>query len=541
MFKIFILSFALLASLDANITLQEIESKPPSRAKNFMIWQYLQQDISPKEADKAYSLVKGKSHKIFKLYAKKTDKPEIKEKIACMKERKLLSIKDEKCLELAFSPYKTLSMTKQQRKNLSKKLKSKSRKELLKIQNEPYKQASYEDYDANTVLSMFIRTTSKHRRKNLNIDLSEEFINKLSSSWRISQFVKLVVHDDNLDKLQLSLLNLKGEKLNSKTNFYLALNHLKQQNNSKALHFFNLSKKKAKKKMDVDKNHFWMYKTTKDRKYLDKLLSSKDINIYTIYAYELQNKEFKNYFSAVEVNEKKAQMDIKNPFDWSSILKDIKSASPSSEKLYELSKKYMQQEMIPVQTLILEKAYEYGMHGYVMPYNKYLKDVSKDEKALIYAIMRQESRFIPAALSRSYALGLMQIMPFVTDAISKQIENPIESYDEMFIPQNNINYALNHLEWMKKSLYHPLFMAYAYNGGMGFLRRHLEKGTFNSGKYEPFLSMELMSNSESREYGKKVLANYVMYKKVMGEEVSIVQLFDTLTNPKKTDRFRVQG
>ena len=94
---------------------------------------------------------------------------------------------------------------------------------------------------------------------------------------------------------------------------------------------------------------------------------------------------------------------------------------------------------------------------------------------------------------------------------------------------------------MKKSLYHPLFMAYAYNGGMGFFRRHLETGTFNEGLYEPYLSMELMSNRESREYGKKVLANYVMYKKIMGEEVSIVHLFDTLTQPKKTDRFREQG
>ena len=50
-----------------------------------------------------------------------------------------------------------------------------------------------------------------------------------------------------------------------------------------------------------------------------------------------------------------------------------------------------------------------------------------------------------------------------------------------------------------------------------------------------------MSNSESREYGKRVLANYVMYKKVMGADVSIVQLFDTLTQPKKTDRFRSRG
>jgi soluble lytic murein transglycosylase len=263
--------------------------------------------------------------------------------------------------------------------------------------------------------------------------------------------------------------------------------------------------------------------------------------MYTLYAHEIKNKSFNNYFCAVEVNEDKADENIQDPFEWNQILKDIKSASASQDELYELSKSYMQEDMIPVQTLILEKAYKYAMHGYVMPYDRYLRNISTDEKALVYAIMRQESRLIPAALSRSYALGLMQLMPFVADAISKQIKNPVKNYDEMFIPKNNINYALNHLKWMKKSLYHPLFMAYAYNGGMGFLRRHLEQGTFNSGKYEPFLSMEMMSNSQSREYGKKVLANYVMYKKVMGEEVSILRLFDTLTHPKKTDRFREQG
>ena len=197
--------------------------------------------------------------------------------------------------------------------------------------------------------------------------------------------------------------------------------------------------------------------------------------------------------------------------------------------------------MVPVQTLIIEKSYGFNMHGYVMPYDRYLRDVSTDKKALVYAIMRQESKLIPAALSRSYALGLMQLMPFVTDDLSKRIKNPVKNYDEMFIPKNNINYALAHLKWMQKSLYHPLFMAYAYNGGMGFFKKYLLKGNFNKGEYEPFLSMELMSNSESREYGKKVLANYVMYKNIMGENISILRLFDTLTNPKMTDRFREQG
>ncbi len=539
MIKFFLPLLCLLASLDASITLQEIDSKPQSRAKNFMIWQYLKQDISPTEADKAYSQVKGKSNKLLYIYAKKTNNKEIKQKVSCMKKKDLLSINDEKCLDLAFSPYKTLALTSAQRKRLSKKIISKSRKALLKIQSEPYSQKAYSKYEPNTILTLFVSSTAYHRRNNLNIHLSEEFINHLSSSWKISQLIKIVVHDNKLNRLQLALLNLKGERLNSKSNFYLALNHLKHLNNKEALEYFDLSLIKAKHKIDRDKNNFWMYKVSRDKKYLDRLLLSGDINIYTLYAYEIKNKSFNNYFSAVEINDEKGSKSLENPFEWSKILQEIKNTP--QDKLVELSQNYMQLEMVPVQTLIIEKAYRHNMHGYVMPYDRYLRDITTDEKALVYAIMRQESKLIPSALSRSYALGLMQLMPFVTDAISKNIDNPIKNYNEMFVPKNNINYALEHLKWMQKSLYHPLFMAYAYNGGMGFFKRHLLKGNFNSGKYEPFLSMELMSNSESREYGKKVLANYVMYKKVMGENISIVHLFDTLTRPKMTDRFREQG
>ncbi len=108
MIKILLPLFLILTSLDASIILRDIDSKPPSRAKNFMIWQYLKQNISPEQADKAYSQISGKSNKLFRLYAKKTNNPEIKRKISCMKEKNLLSIKDDTCLELAFSPYKTL-------------------------------------------------------------------------------------------------------------------------------------------------------------------------------------------------------------------------------------------------------------------------------------------------------------------------------------------------------------------------------------------------------------------------------------------------
>ena len=302
------------------------------------------------------------------------------------------------------------------------------------------------------------------------------------------------------------------------------------------MEFFALSKEKATRRINIDKNGFWQYQVSKDKVYLKELLKSKDINIYTLYARELLKADTTNYFYKVHLDKSHSQTNLNNPFHWDEIHKEIKQTP--QEELFLLANKYNQKNMIPAQAYILQKANKYKVHAYMMPYNNYLNGTSNEDKAIIYALMRQESQLIPAALSHSFAQGLMQMMPFVTNAISKEIRNPIESLNEMFEPKTNLRYARHHLRWMKRSLYHPLFIAYAYNGGIGFFKSYLLNNKFLKGKYEPFLSMEMMSNSESREYGKKVLANYVIYKKILGEKVSIVDLFDSLTQPKKTDRFR---
>ena len=537
MIKYFFLFLTILACANAEITLKEINSKPPCRAKDFMIWQYLQQEITPSQADKAYKQLSKNSDKLLFIYAKKTNNAKVKKTVLCKKRKDLLHIADKQCLKLAMSPYKTLKMTPKQRKQLSKKIDDKSTKKLLKIQSEPHTQKAYEKYDANTILTFFTSTPTSFRRKNLDIKLDTKFVNKLASSWKISRFVKIIVTDDKLKNLQISLLNLDGKQLNAQTNFFLALNQLRHNKKEKTIKFLKLSYDKSKRQMSRDRSYFWIYLVSKDKKYLRKLLLSMDINIYTLYAHEVLNESFENYFYHVQTINKKPKRDITDPFHWNKILKEIKT-TPNDE-LFDLASSYKQKEMIPVQSFIIQKAYSFKMHGYVMPYDKYLKGLGTDEKALVYAIMRQESSLIPSALSRSYALGLMQLMPFLVDAIAKNCHENV-CYNDMFEPEKNIDYALKHLKWMQKSLYHPLFIAYAYNGGMGFFRRYLKNGKFTHAKYEPFLSMELMSNTESREYGKKVLANYVMYKRIMGENISIIYLFDILKDPKKTDRFRGQ-
>lgn len=537
MIKHLILLTLVWANIHAEISLEYLNTKPKSRTKDFMIWQYLNQNITPSQADAAYAQVNStKNNKIFYRYAKKTNKQSIKYKSRCKKEKNLLKISDSECLKVAYHPKKSLHYSNKQRKKLVKILADEDTICLVNIQNEPHTQKAYESYKPDTFLEFFNNIGYKYRNKKLNIHLNKKFLDTLSCSPKVTQFIKTIVNTKSLHKLQKSLLNAKGEFLDSKSNFFLAINHLRHNNISKAMEFFILSKEKAVYRIGKDKNTFWQYLVSSDKKYLNELARSTDINIYTLYAQDKLDIETTNYFYEINVDDNFSKMSLKNPFHWDDIYNEIKETN--DDKLFMLANKYSQKNMVPAKAYILQKANKFDMHAYIMPYDVYLKGLSNDDKAIVYALMRQESQLIPSALSHSFALGLMQIMPFVTNAISKEIRNPINSLNEMFEPKNNLRYARHHLKWMKRSLYHPLFIAYAYNGGMGFFKRYLLSSKFKKGKYEPFLSMEMMSNTESREYGKKVLANYVMYKKILGEEVSIVNLFDTLTQPKKTDRFR---
>jgi soluble lytic murein transglycosylase len=50
--------------------------------------------------------------------------------------------------------------------------------------------------------------------------------------------------------------------------------------------------------------------------------------------------------------------------------------------------------------------------------------------------------------------------------------------------------------------------------------------------------MERIENVEAREYGKKVLTNYVIYMNKLGEPTRILPLVQMLNNGTKIDRFR---
>ena len=327
-------------------------------------------------------------------------------------------------------------------------------------------------------------------------------------------------------------------KRRSRANKYFkqGLRLLKKKLPQRAASYFDAARKNYIKQSEVDKTLFWLYLSTKNVIYLKHLQQSHNPNIYTLLAADSMKATYPKTVTERFRKSKTDGHDIKNPIHWAKVKE--KMYQSDEEEIDDLADEYASQECIGIYTYLKAKACNHKKAYFPMPYRDLMKQLSPQRQALIYAIARQESRFVPASVSRSFALGMMQFMPFLIKDIAKKKGYTMD-LDEMFNPYRAIEFADFHLDYLNKYLYHPLFVAYAYNAGIGFTKRHLKnKHHFRAGAYEPYMSMETMKNAEAREYGKKVLANYVIYLNKLGVSTRITPLITILATPSKTDSFR---
>ncbi len=127
-------------------------------------------------------------------------------------------------------------------------------------------------------------------------------------------------------------------------------------------------------------------------------------------------------------------------------------------------------------------------------------------------------------------------MPFLAKAIAKDLNISDFRYEKMFDPRIAWQFADTYINRLEKHFFHPLLIAYAYNGGPGYTKRQIihNDTLFTDGKYEPFFSMEILPNAQARKYGKKVLANYVVYARLLGiKEVSLFTLLKKLRQKRR--------
>jgi len=141
----------------------------------------------------------------------------------------------------------------------------------------------------------------------------------------------------------------------------------------------------------------------------------------------------------------------------------------------------------------------------------FMEDVTKNAAAsevpesLLYAIMRTESNYFPAALSPVGAVGLMQIMPATAEGMSKGASA------KLVIPDFNIRLGARHLKHLLE-LYDnniPLVAA-AYNAGSGNVKRwQKELGGLPQDEF-----IESITYRETREYVKKVMSAMELYQRL---------------------------
>jgi soluble lytic murein transglycosylase-like protein len=138
------------------------------------------------------------------------------------------------------------------------------------------------------------------------------------------------------------------------------------------------------------------------------------------------------------------------------------------------------------------------------------------DRALIFALMRQESNFKTEAKSRAGARGLMQLMPGTAGFISGKRYRGWRR-DKLYDPELNVTLGQKYIRHLldMPEIDQNLFMAVAaYNGGPGNLRKWMRGVDFRD---DPLLFIESIPNRETRDYVEKVLANYWIYRDRLGQ------------------------
>jgi len=144
----------------------------------------------------------------------------------------------------------------------------------------------------------------------------------------------------------------------------------------------------------------------------------------------------------------------------------------------------------------------------------------KVDRALIHALIRQESRFNPMAESRSGAAGLMQLMPSTASFVAKNRKyNDAEGRHSLKDPQTNLDigqrYVVSLLD--ERHVDTELFsLVIAYNAGPGNLRKW--KAELAGLTNDPLLFVESIPIGETRNFVERVMSNYWIYRMRMKQE-----------------------
>lgn len=167
------------------------------------------------------------------------------------------------------------------------------------------------------------------------------------------------------------------------------------------------------------------------------------------------------------------------------------------------------------QLLEMSGSYRYDAALFPLP-NWLPKGGYRIDRAMIYALIRQESGFKPKAKSKAGARGLMQLMPRTAEFVADKHFRG-QGRHALFEPEYNITLGQRYVGHLFKlpAIDNNLFYAtVAYNGGPGNLSKWRRNSEYRD---DPLLFIESIPSRETRAFVERVLTNFWVYRFRLGQ------------------------
>jgi soluble lytic murein transglycosylase len=141
------------------------------------------------------------------------------------------------------------------------------------------------------------------------------------------------------------------------------------------------------------------------------------------------------------------------------------------------------------------------------------------EKAMVYAIARQESMFDPKAQSHAGARGLMQLMPATARRTAKRFGVDFDVNKLISDAAYNAKIGAAHLGELMDDWKGSYILAFAsYNAGGGNVRKWIDAyGDPRTPQVDPIDWVERIPFSETRNYVQRVMENLQVYRRRLSE------------------------
>jgi soluble lytic murein transglycosylase len=152
---------------------------------------------------------------------------------------------------------------------------------------------------------------------------------------------------------------------------------------------------------------------------------------------------------------------------------------------------------------------------YIAPYKDALMDAAQQaglEEALVFGLVRQESRFRADVVSSAGAVGLMQLMPPTAKWVAKQLGKTDYRPAQISEVATNAKFGTYYFKyWLDRFENLSLLAIAGYNAGPGRAQAWRSARPIEGAIYA-----ETIPFNETRDYVKKVLANAVLYARQFG-------------------------